>query len=434
MPAHSSMVPAAKAQGDGRILAAFISVTLLFFAWGFVTSLNDPLIAAVKRIFSLNDTEGSLTQFAFFIAYGVISIPAGRLVARSGYGLAIVYGLLAMLLGCLIMPLASRLNGYWIVLVALFVIASGMTVLQVAANPLSAALGPPALSHFRLTLSQFCNSIGTVLGPYLGSKVLLTGGVFAGGAVVVDASVRAESLQKINSAYLLLAAFIALLVIFAWTNRARFSAAAPQSSAQLSAFSAMRSRWALFGAAAIFLYVGAEVSIGSLMTNFLSQANIFDVTPERAGKLTGEFYWGGAAAGRLVGSLLLTRIASTRILATAAACATILCLIVSQTSGELAGTVALSIGFFNSIMFPVIFTMTLERSSAPTAATSGLLCMAIIGGALLPLVYGRVADLVSRNAAYWVPLIAYALIVLFAVRAARAPVLAGDGTPARAPH
>jgi hypothetical protein len=149
------------------MLTAFISVTLLFFAWGFVTSLNDPLIAAVKRIFSLNDTEGSLTQFAFFIAYGVVSIPAGRLVARSGYGLAIVYGLLAMLLGCLIMPLASRLNGYWIVLVALFVIASGMTVLQVAANPLSAALGPPALSHFRLTLSQFCNSIGTVLGPYL---------------------------------------------------------------------------------------------------------------------------------------------------------------------------------------------------------------------------------------------------------------------------
>jgi len=187
-------------QKKGGLLAAFIAVTTLFFAWGFVTSINDPLVAAVKKIFSLNYAEATLTQFAFFIAYGIVSIPGGALVARVGYGRAIVFALLAMVAGCLFMPVATHADRYGLVLVALFIIASGMTVLQVAANPLSAALGRPEQSHFRLVLSQAFNSLGTVIGPWMGAHIMLRGGLFSEGAVEITPAVRAESLQKIDLA------------------------------------------------------------------------------------------------------------------------------------------------------------------------------------------------------------------------------------------
>jgi len=401
--------------------AAFASITTLFFAWGFITVTVDPLIASMKAIFELSYAEVMLTQFAFFMAYGIVSLPAAALVARLGYPQSIVIAFGIMIGGCLCVPLATHLDTFAVVLVALFVIASGITILQVAANPLAASLGPAERSHFRLTLSQAFNSLGTAIAPYLASSVILAGGMFAvQGGLAVSAAQRTESLRHIDFAFLMIAAMIALLALFIWAVRGRLTRAATpmERDRDASVAQAMRSRWAMFGAAAIFLYVGAEVSIGSTLTNFLHRPDVFDVPLERAGKMV-SLYWGGAMIGRFIGSALLTRVRASLLLAAAAAAAALLCLTVSRAPGEFGGWAALSVGLFNSIMFPVIFTLTLERSTASGAATSGLLCMAIVGGAVLPALVGHIADLAGLRAAYLVPLIAYALISAFAVAASR---------------
>jgi FHS family L-fucose permease-like MFS transporter len=418
-----------KATAEGQ-RAAFASITTLFFAWGFITVSVDPLIASLKAIFSLSYAEVMLTQFAFFMAYGVISLPAAWVVRRIGYPNSIVAALAVMICGCLVIPWATHAQTFALVLVALFIIASGITILQVAANPLAAELGPPEGSHFRLTLSQAFNSLGTAIAPFLVSSLLLGGGIFAAaGGAPVTAAQRFESLRHIEVAFLLIAALIALLALFIWVVRRRLQDAAPALAAQAdsSIMRALRSRWALLGAAAIFLYVGAEVSIGSLMTNFLHQDDVFGVSLQQAGKLV-SFYWTGAMVGRFLGSALLRRVSAGRLLGSAAACAALLCLTVRLTPGSAAGVAALSIGLMNSIMFPVIFTLTLERSTASDAATSGLLCMAIVGGAFLPRLAGHIADIATLRAAYIVPLLAYLCISVFGFAAARAlPAARGSG-------
>jgi MFS transporter, FHS family, L-fucose permease len=399
--------------------AAFVSITTLFFAWGFITATVDPLIAALKSIYSLSYAEVMLTQFAFFMAYGVVSLPAAPLVRRLGYARAIVLALAIMIAGCIVVPIATHLDTFAIVLVALFIIASGITILQVAANPLAAALGPPARSHFRLTLSQAFNSLGTAIAPYLASSVLLAGGIFAASATSpVTLAQRAESLRHIDFAFFVIAALAALLALFIWSMRARLRSAAPLQAEDASVVRALRSPWALLGAAAIFLYVGAEVSIGSLMTNFLHQQDVFGVSLAQAGKLV-SIYWSAAMVGRFIGSALLRRVSAGRLLGAAAVCAALLCLTVRLTPGSAAGVAALAVGLMNSIMFPVIFTLTLERSRASQAATSGLLCMAIVGGAFLPRLAGHIADLSGLRAAYIVPLLAYLCISAFGFAAAR---------------
>jgi len=407
-----------------RLLAASITVTTLFFAWGFITSMVDPLIPSVRAIFSLNYTESMLTQFAFFLAYGVMSLPAGVIVIRFGYPSSILGALLAMVAGSLIIALATRIDTYVLVLLGLFVIASGMTVLQVAANPLAASLGSPERSHFRLTLSQAFNSFGTVLGPNVGAWLMLRGGVFAGTTTVANlAAARTDSLRNIFQSFMIVAALLVLLVVFVWSSRRHLNVAAhptAASSAGAAVLQALKSPWALYGAAAIFFYVGAEVAISSIMINFLHQDDVFGVPLERAGKLLGLFYWGGAMLGRFIGSALLTRIAAFRLLSAVAIAATAFCLIVSQGHGALVGCVALSIGILNAIMYPTIFTLTLERSTASTAATSGVLCMAIVGGAVLPLIAGRIVDVAGLQAAFLLPMLAYAVIAVFATAAGRA--------------
>jgi FHS family L-fucose permease-like MFS transporter len=409
--------------------AAFVSITTLFFAWGFITATVDPLIAALKTIYSLSYAEVMLTQFAFFMAYGVVSLPAAPLVRRLGYARAIVLALTIMIAGCVVVPLATHLDTFAIVLVALFIIASGITILQVAANPLAAALGPPARSHFRLTLSQAFNSLGTAIAPYLASSVLLAGGIFAASATSpVTPTQRTESLRHIDFAFVVIAALTALLAFFIWSMRARLRSAAPLQDAaeDSSVVRALRSPWALLGAGAIFLYVGAEVAIGSLMTNFLHQPDVFGVSLAQAGKLV-SIYWSAAMVGRFIGSALLRRVSAGWLLAAAAVCAALLCLTVRLTPGSAAGVAALSVGLMNSIMFPVIFTLTLERSRASQAATSGLLCMAIVGGAFLPRLAGHIADASGLRAAYIVPLLAYLCISAFGFAAARSAPAAADG-------
>jgi len=412
---------------------AFASIATLFFAWGFITVTIDPLIASLKAIFSLSYAEVMLTQFAFFLAYGVVSLPGAALVRRLGYERSIVVALGVMIVGCLVVPVATHFETFALVLVALFILAGGITVLQVAANPLAAALGAPERAHFRLTLSQAFNSLGTALAPYLMSSVVLTGGMFAVEGVA-SAAQRTESLRHIDLAFLAMAALIALLAVFIYAVRARLALAAPQlaTGEDTSVALALRSRWALLGAAAIFLYVGAEVSIGSTLTNFLHEPDVFGVPLTRAGKLV-SLYWLGAMFGRFAGSVLLTRLRAATLLSLAAACAAALCLVVRLSHGELSGVAALSVGIMNSIMFPVIFTLTLERSSASHAATSGLLCMAIVGGAFLPRLVGVIADAAGLRTAYIVPLLAYACISTFAIAAGRAAP-ANSGAAASAAH
>ena len=412
------------------LTAALAAVTTLFFAWGFITAMIDPLIPSVRAIFSLTYAQSMLTQFAFFLAYGVVSLPAAALVARLGYSRSVICALLAMIAGCLIVPLATKVDHYELVLVALFVIAGGITVLQVAANPLAAALGAPERSHLRLTLSQAFNSLGTVIGPYLGATLMLRGGLFASSngaaAGAVDAAtLRSESLRNIDTSFLLIAGLIGALALFIWSFRRRLAIATPPAQAQDSVTGALRSRWAVLGAGAIFLYVGAEVSVGSNLINFLHQSDVLDLTQERAGKLV-SLYWLGAMVGRFAGSALLARFRAVRLLSVNAFVAAVLCLAVSQGAGVFAAGCALAIGLFNSIMFPNIFTLTLERSTASPAATSGLLCMAIVGGAVLPPATGLIADYITGSAglhsAFMLPMVAYALICGFAVTAARARV------------
>jgi MFS transporter, FHS family, L-fucose permease len=347
-----------------------------------------------------------------------------------------------------IILVAANVAVFPLVLVGLFVLASGITILQVAANPLVAALGDPRYSHFRLTFSQTFNSLATFIAPILGAHLFLKGVEVKEGTVITPA-VRAAALGGINTAYLWLCGIIAVLTIFMFLSRRTVSSAVGEESRSTGQgigtliSDALSSRWAMFGGAAIFLYVGAEVAIGTQMTAFLNDNAIWGlsdtpfhvpllgaamgsdgvhgVSVEEAGKAVG-FYWGGAMVGRALGSLLLARFEAPKLLATFTAIACAMCLYVAGVGGVSGGFVALSIGLFNSIMFPVIFTITLERSSASAEATSGLLCTAIVGGALIPLLVGKVSEFTSYHAALIVPAICYAVLCLFAISARRASV------------
>ena len=368
-------------------LLAFAAVTTLFFAWGFITSNNDPLIVALRAAFSLNYTEALLTQIVFFLAYGLLSLPAAWLTSRIGPVDMILGSLATMACGCLLVVVSTDFVAFAPILAALFVLAAGFTALQVAANPLAADLGPPDRSHFRLNFAQAFNSLGVVIGVHFGSLVMLGDPALRSGA---DEAKRAVLLGAVDRAFLIMAALLAVLLLFFVVLRGFLGRAAAHQSPPKPAgmFEALQSRWAIFGAIAIGVYVGAEVSIGSIMINFLNQPDVLGVSFEEAGGYLANFYWGGALCGRIVGTLLLTRVRAARLLAGCGMIAGLLCVTVLVAEGPIAGFAALAIGFFNSIMFPTIFTLTLERSGVSQSSTSGLLCLAIFGGALLPIAVG----------------------------------------------
>lgn len=430
------------------VTSAYAIVTCLFFAWGFITALNDPLVAAVKGIFTLSRFEAQFIAFAFFVAYFFVSFPAAALLSRTKAMPSIVAALTTMIAGCGLILLAANLAIFPLVLVGLFVLASGITILQVAANPLVAALGDPKGSHFRLTLSQTFNSLGTFIAPILGAHLFLKGVEVKEGTAITP-EVRAQALAGIDTAYLWLLAIIAALTLFMWLSRRTVANAVgePKTEARQGLGQlindAITDRWTMLGGAAIFLYVGAEVAIGTQMTAFLNDNAIWGqsdapfsvpllgrtmgsdgvpgVSVEEAGKAVG-FYWGAAMVGRAVGSALLARFEAAKLLATFTSIATAMCLYVALIGGVSSGFVALAIGFFNSIMFPVIFTLTLERSRASEEATSGLLCTAIVGGALIPLLVGKVSEFTSYHAALIVPALCYAVLVAFAISSRKAKV------------
>lgn len=434
-------------------VGAFAAVTTLFFAWGFITSMLDPLIAAVSGIFNLTHAQAMLSASAFFIAYGLVSLPAAVLVARRRAAPSILIALVLMIAGCMVMLLAANLAIYTLVLLGLFILASGITILQVAANPLAAALGDPKYSHFRLTFSQTFNSLGTFIGPYIGAVLFLEGlGVQPG--EVVSEEARSNALIGIDFAYFWIAGLIAALFVFFLWQRGRVDAVAPaigdpNVGIMDTLRDALSSKWTILGGAAIFLYVGAEVSIGAQIAFLLNSPGVWgNYNPAEAVPLLGWFvalddspgislqdagklvslYWGGAMVGRMIGSVLLTRVPAWALLIGATAIVSAMCFYVFSIGGIAAGFIALSIGLFNSIMFPVIFTLTLERSSASAAATSGFLCTAIVGGAAIPPLVGLVSDATSYSTAFIVPMVCYGLLCLFAILAKGAPIhVIGEG-------
>jgi FHS family L-fucose permease-like MFS transporter len=446
----------ASAAGAAAWLVPF--VVMLFFAWGFATVMIDTLIPKLKGLFALNYAQAMLTQFAFFIAYFAVSVPAGMLLSRIGYLRGIVCGLVVMALGCLLFSPAASAGVYWGFLAALFIMAAGITTLQVAANPLIAILGSSDKSHFRLNLAQAFNSLGTFIGPFVGAAVILKSGVTPPDPKTTPPalleSYRVSEAHAVQAPFLGIAVgLIALAVIF-WMFRNNAAAPAPaRNETGLASFKLLRRPRLALGVLAIFLYVGAEVAIGSLMVNYLRLPKIlghtaevachpvsFDLlrlfypclhTAQDAGRMV-SFYWGAAMVGRLIGSgALFMRVPAGRLLSLCAVGAGLLVAISAASSGWTAVTAIIAVGLFNSIMFPTIFTLAIEGLGPKTPQASSLLCMAIVGGAIIPLITGAVADHTGLSVAFAVPIVCYGLIALYGQFSHSRQ--AADGAPVIAP-
>jgi FHS family L-fucose permease-like MFS transporter len=407
-------------------LQAFVFA--LFFAFGGITSLNDVLIPKLKALFTLSYGEVMLVQSAFFAAYFIVSIPAAALVRRIGYMRSASVGLLTMTAGCLLFVPASSKGIFALFLFALFVLAVGITTVQVVANPLISMLGRAATASSRLTFAQAFNSLGTTIFPYVGSMLIL------GSLATVDpAKLSGEALdafrgvetQVIVHTYLGLAIALLVLAAVVWLRRKALVEAPAPATPILRAFNLLTQPRFAFGTLCIFLYVGGEVAIGSLIVSYLMQSSVFGVVAEEAGKHV-PFYWGGAMVGRFIGAYVLRLFAPGKVLACVAAAVIALLTFSALSSGPASGWALLSIGLFNSIMFPTIFTLASEGLGTRAAEGSGVICMAIVGGAIVPLVTGTAADLWGLKLSLCVPAVCYFGILAFGLFARR-PLVSRQG-------
>ncbi len=399
-----------------------VFVFALFFIFGGITSLNDVIIPKLKELFTLNYAQALLVQSAFFAAYAIISIPAAAIVRRAGYMGSAAIGLLTMMAGCLLFVPASSSATFGVFLLALFVLASGITVVQVVANPLISLLGPPRTAHARLTFAQAFNSLGTTIFPYIGSILIL--GTLATidpktlSGAALDAYRAAETRVVVHT-YVGLAVALAIVAAVVWTRRNRLREERETSGSILRAFDLLRRPRFGLGALCIFLYVGAEVAIGSLIVNYLQQPGTLGLTAVAAGKHV-PFYWGGALIGRFIGAWALTRVSPGKVLASVAIGAITLILISANTSGAVAAWSLLAIGLMNSIMFPTIFSLASEGLGRRAAEGSGVIATAIVGGAVIPPLTGVLADVTGSLAiALALPATCYALIAGFGIFARR---------------
>ena len=402
---------------------ALVIVTILFFMWGLLTSLNDVLIPHLKSVYTLTYVQAMLVQFCFFGAYFVVSVPAGSLVKRIGYQNGAVAGLVIAATGCLLFYPAAT-SGYALFLFAFFVLAAGITILQVAANPFVTLLGDARTASSRLTLTQAFNSLGTTVGPPLGGA-LIFGGVAALGAAELAAldpaalaAHRAAEAATVRGPYLMLAgALLLLAVLFAFARLPRITH--DDSGEMRGAMALVKThRNLLLGALAIFLYVGAEVSIGSFLVSFLGESNIAGFDHEKASYYL-MYYWGGAMVGRFIGFAVMRSVSPGLVLGFNGAMAVALILVAVVADGHVAMWAILAVGLFNSIMFPTIFSIALHGLGAQTGQGSGVLCMAIVGGAIIPFAQGFVADHVALQPSFLVPLLCYVFILYYGLRNAR---------------
>ncbi|TCI94829.1 sugar MFS transporter [Tenacibaculum sp. M341] len=417
--------------------SAFIFLTSLFFLWGFITVLVDSLVPRLKDVFELSYAQAVLVQFAFFLAYFVFSLPAGKLLSKIGYQKGIILGLVTMAVGCLLFYPASSSRIFAVFLIGYFTLAGGITILQVAANPYIALLGDEEGASSRLNLSQAFNSLGTTIAPIIGALFLLSDTVKTSDEIALLNEVEKQN-YYINEAatvqkpFLLIAGFIGLLaLVFFFIKLPKVIEKTPVGGyAKL-----LENKLMLMGALGIFLYVGAEVAIGSFLVNYFMDMNLATVVAENetmmsiantiaklfnqsfSGKdpksLLGVFvvfYWGGAMIGRFIGAYLTKILSPGKVLAMFASLAVFMIVVSIATTGLVSMWAILAVGLFNSIMFPTIFTLSLEGLGDLKAQASGLLCMSIVGGAIIPFIFGSLIDFIGFKLAFILVILCYGYI------------------------
>ena len=377
-------------------------LTTLFFMWGFLTCMNDILIPHLKGLFSLNYTQAMLVQFTFFGAYFLMSLPAGWIISRTGYKWGIVLGLALAGVGALLFYPASIVLSFGFFLVAFFVLACGIVILQVAANPFVAELGAPQTASSRLNLTQGFNSLGTTIAPLFGSYLILenTGS---------DIASKASAVQMPYVGLAIALGVIAL--IFALVKLPVIQEQEEKSGEG----SAWKHRHLVLGAIGIFVYVGAEVSIGSFLVSYLGVDGLDLFTEAQAARYVA-LYWGGAMVGRFIGSVLMQKLPGQKVLAVSAIAVMAMVALSMFSSGYIAMWAIVLVGLFNSIMFPTIFTLAIDGLGNHTSQGSGILCLAIVGGAIVPLLMGALADTIGLQASFGLNLICYGYILFYAVK------------------
>ncbi|WP_348268846.1 sugar MFS transporter [Edaphobacter paludis] len=423
----STQIAATPGTGSaGNYRNAFAMVTTLFFVWGFLTSLNDILIPHLKAIFDLNYAEAMLVQFAFFSSYAAFGIPSGKVVEWIGYQRTMVLGLLTMGVGAALFIPAANMPSFPLFLAALIVLAAGITALQVAANPYVTVLGPPETGSSRLNLTQAFNSLGTTIGPPLGGWLILRGAekTVENTSNMTPMMLHAYRIQQaatVKFPYIAIALALVLLALAIWFYKfPRLDATQDYrpSKAGEKGHGIWHYRHVVLGAVAIFVYVGAEVSIGSFLINYFNQSYIAGLSALAAANLV-PFYWGGAMAGRFIGSAVLQKVKTGTLLSLCAMVAMVLVVISMLSFGHVAVWSILLVGLFNSIMFPCIFTLGIAEMGPLTGEASGLLVTAIVGGALIPEAQGVLADHIGIHHAFIVPVLCYMFIVYYGLRGSR---------------
>ena len=420
MEQYSQAAPVAQGRNEaGSNTGPLIIVTILFFMWGLLTSLNDVLIPHLKAVYTLSYVQAMLVQFCFFGAYFIVSLPAGMLIKKIGYQHGAVAGLAIAAAGCaLFYPAAT--SGYTLFLIAFFVLAAGITILQVAANPYVTVLGDAQTASSRLTLTQAFNSLGTTIAPTLGGMLILAGGVMSAADLAklpADqlAAYHVTQAASVQGPYLALA--VALLVLAGLFAIARLPKIvdAEQEGGNAGWSVVLKQRHLVLGAIAIFLYVGGEVSIGSFLINFMGEGKVAGLAAADAAHYV-SYYWGGAMIGRFIGFAVMRSVSPGKALAFNSAAVIVLVLTAIFSSGPLAMWSILAVGLFNSIMFPTIFSMALNKLGPLTGQGSGLLCMAIVGGALVPFMQGALADTIGLQWSFLVPAACYTFILYFGLK------------------
>ena len=399
--------------------------TALFFMWGFLTSMNDVIIPHLQSIFELNNFQSQLVNFAFFGSYFLFALPAGKLIERIGYKRAMVVGLVIAGAGAILFLPASSITVFYLFLGALVVLAAGITCLQVAANPYVVNLGPESTASSRLNLSQAFNSLGTTLGPKFGGILILSGATLTAAklhalSAAQQAHYRTVQASSVRMPYLALGGMLLVLALaLALLKMPTMNTDAHTQDFRPGAFDAAypsesiwKHKWVVMGAIGIFVYVGAEVSIGSFLIRYLGQSDIASMSEVTASGFV-TYYWGGAMVGRFIGSAVLQRVRPGLALCAAAVIAAALVLTTMYTTGHVAMWSVVAVGLFNSIMFPTIFSLGLTNLGSMTSKGSSLMVQAIVGGALLPVLQGHIADKIGIQHAFIIPVLCYAYIAFF---------------------